>query len=66
MSLDDAEAFRRRSGGICIREEEVDVPEDGEELVREIVTDVTCEVAERRQAGQRHELVLEGRPLLFR
>jgi hypothetical protein len=64
--LDDAEAFRRRSGGICIREEEVDVPQDGEELVREIVTDVTCEAAERRQAGQRHELVLEGRPLLFR
>ena len=42
------------------------MPQDGEELVREIVTDVTCEAAERRQAGQRHELVLEGRALLFR
>ena len=64
--LDDGEAICHPAAGICIRKQEVDVAQDGEELVREIVTYVTCKVAERRQAGQRYELVLEGHALLFR
>ena len=49
-----------------VEEEEVDVPEDGKERVRQVVGDVGRERAKGGGASQGQELLLQGGSLLIR
>jgi hypothetical protein len=64
--LDDPQALFRRGFGRRVHEQEVDVAEDGEEVIRKVVADIGCDGTQSGVAGDRHERPFQSRALLIR